>query len=287
MAKRMNGLGKGLGALLDVDAINTEESTNSIIQVEISQIDINKEQPRKQFDEEKLMELTESIKQHGMIQPIVAKKRGDRYLIIAGERRFRASIACGFTSVPVIVKDVDDAEVMELSLIENIQRADLNPVEEARAIKALIEKCDYMQEECAMRLSMSRSAVANSLRLLTLDDEILTALELGVITAGHARALLMIENEQQRKTAYRRIITEKLSVRQVEALSKLLKAGKTANQKKNSVLSADMRTAEKKLCEIFDAKVQFKGNENKGKLFIEYNSAEQLQKIYELLTNGR
>ncbi|MBP5299728.1 MAG: ParB/RepB/Spo0J family partition protein, partial [Lachnospiraceae bacterium] len=239
------GLGKGLDALIPsaapkagkvdtkakaVTVDENDDSPKSI--VKITKVEPNREQPRKNFDEEALAELAESIKQFGVLQPILVQDRKDYYEIIAGERRWRAAMKAGLKEVPVIIKNLTEQEIMEISLIENLQREDLNPIEEAMAYKRLLTEFNLKQEEVAERVSKSRTAVTNSMRLLKLDPSIQKMLEDGELTTGHARALLAIEDNEKQVAAAKKIVADKLSVRDVEKLVKDF--GKPAKEKKKS-----------------------------------------------------
>ena len=282
MAKR--GLGKGLGALLE-DDINelVEDNSNTgdkIKEIDIMLIDRQLEQPRKYFDEGKLGELAESIKLHGIVQPIIVKKEKGRYLIIAGERRYRAARLAGLKSVPVVEKDLSNQQIMEVSLIENIQREDLNAVEQAQAIRLLMNEHNMTQEQVSERIGKSRSAVANILRLLTLDQEILDMIKSGELSAGHARTLVVAPKDMQLALA-KRIIKEGLSVRQAEKL--VNKKEETPKAKRPREISPNIADAQYKISGSMGTKVTIMGNENKGKIVIEYYTLEQLQEIYEKL----
>lgn len=274
------GLGKGLDALLG----EFDESVHSGIQeVDIYSIDTNPDQPRKSFDEDKLGELAASIKQHGLYQPIVVRKNEDRYVIVMGERRYRAARLCGLNRVPVIVRTMEDAEAMEAALVENLQREDLNPIEEAAGIRYLMEQQDMTQEEAAARLSKSRPAIANALRLLTLPEKVQGMLREGKLQAGHARALVSVKDEERQCALAEKIVNEALSVRDVEALTK--EPQKNAKKEKApETPSADLTAAERELRERLGTKVQIIGGEKKGKIIIEYYSREELQSIYDIIT---
>ena len=212
------GLGRGLNSLFD-EAPDEEESDN-VVSLKINSIEPNKNQPRKQFDKEKLDALTESIKEHGLIQPIIVVKNNDMYKIVAGERRWRAAKKAGLTEIPVVIRNYTDSEVAQIALIENLQREDLNPIEEAIGYQSLINDYNMTQEAVSSRIGKSRSAIANSIRLLSLDKPIQSKLISGEITSGHARALLSIENTDIRMTVLDNIISKGLNVRQAEALAK-------------------------------------------------------------------
>ncbi|MBE7048475.1 MAG: ParB/RepB/Spo0J family partition protein [Ruminococcaceae bacterium] len=275
------GLGKGLGALL-----NTEEAITGTLEqsneLKITQIEPNKNQPRTEFDAEKLQELAESIKKYGVIQPIVVKKQENGfYKIIAGERRWRASKLAGLTKIPVLIREYDDRETMEIALVENLQREDLNPFEEARGYSELMDLFSLTQEQVAEKVGKSRSAVANSIRLLSLCDEIKELVLQKELTVGHVRALLSIENEGVQLMAARQIVKEGLTVRQTEALIKsLLKEKKV--KKKNPVdeeLRRYLSSLEKKLSSSLGTKVTIQNKKNRGKIEIEYYNNDDFERI--------
>ncbi len=278
----MKGLGKGLDALLGGSSI-PEGSTVSTLSVYL--IDTNFDQPRKTFDEAKLKELSVSIEQHGVVQPIIVKKSDDRYKIIAGERRFRAARMAGLNEVPVIVRDLDEQEVLEVSLIENLQRENLNPIEEAAAIRALMDEHDLTQEEVAKRLGKSRPAVANSVRLLALPEEIRNLLLDGKLQAGHCRVLASIPDDQLMINTAIKAADGEWSVRETEQRVASLLALKSLERKqpKRSRLSNDIRHAQDKLRERLGTKVSFKGDDDRGKIVIEYFSKDELTNIYDLI----
>ena len=275
------GLGKGLGALMNTDeAIDvTQEQT---ITLKISQIEPNKEQPRTEFDQEKLETLADSIKKYGVLQPIVVKKLDNGfYKIIAGERRWRASKLAGLTKIPVVIKDYDDQETMEIALVENLQREDLNPFEEARGYKELMDLFSLTQEQVAQKVGKSRSAVANSVRLLSLCDEIKEFVLKKELTVGHVRALLATDNEGVQLMAARKIVNEGLNVRQTEALIKFLLQEKKP-KKKNPVdeeLRRYLSSLEKKLSNSLGTKVKIQNKKNRGKIEIEYYNNEDFERI--------
>ena len=233
MAVKRNGLGKGLDSLIpnktdkavavekkNVNKVEEKENASGEILVKINQVEPNREQPRKEFDEDSLMELADSIKQFGILQPLLVQKRKDYYEIIAGERRWRAAKIAGIKEVPIIVKEYTDQEIVEISLIENIQRENLNPIEEAMAYKRLLEEFDLKQDEVAERVSMSRTAVTNSMRLLKLSARVQQMIVDDMISTGHARALLALDDEEQQYQLANRIFDEKLSVRETEKIVK-------------------------------------------------------------------
>lgn len=273
------GLGKGLGALLD----DIEESGgNGVLDIKINNIEPNSKQPRKYFNDEKLTQLSESIKLHGIVQPIIVKKEDDVYRIIAGERRWRAARLAGLETIPAIIKDVSNKQVMEMALIENIQREDLNPIEEAEAYQKLMEEYDMTQEQLSHTVGKSRSAIANSVRLLLLSDEIKKLVITGELSNGHARALIVIEDKKlQLKLAFE-IIEKSLSVRETEQLIKKVLSDKEV-KKDNNTNKEIFLDIEDKLQNIFGTKVKLLANNKKGKIMIEYYSNEELDRILEMV----
>lgn len=292
------GLGKGLGNLIpesDKEAQKTKvvekvvekkvivkEPAETI--VKINEVEPNKNQPRRTFDEDALLELAESIKQHGVIQPLIVKKRDKYYEIIAGERRWRAAKMAGLKEIPVVIKDLSDQEIMEVALIENIQREDLNPIEEAQAYQRLIKEYNYKQDELAERVSKSRVAVTNSMRLLKLDERVQKMIIDDMISAGHARALLAITDSEKQYTIAMKVFDEKLSVRETEKLIKNL--DKQAKPKVNTTPENDFiyRDIENKLKESMGTKVIIHNKDNnKGKIEIEYYSQDDFERIVDIL----
>lgn len=278
MAKR-SGLGKGLSALIPEEL--NEDENKSIISMNL--IKPNSKQPRKIFDEEKLSSLAESIKEHGIIQPIVVKSVNNGYMIIAGERRWRAAKLAGLKEVPVIVMDLTDKQVLEISLIENIQREDLNPIEEALAYRRLTQEFNLKQEELSIRIGKSRVAISNTLRLLNLDDRVQDYLKEGVITEGHGRALLAVANKNLQYELSQKIIDEELTVRDIEKIIKDINKDNTIIEV-NKPINPYYNEIKEKLQNYFDTKVNinFKKN-NKGKIEIEYYSEEDLQRILDMM----
>lgn len=293
------GLGKGLDSLIpDVmgeskaKKSNTKEKETAVEKqetiVKITKVEPNREQPRKNFDEDALLELSESIKQFGLLQPILVQDRKDYYEIIAGERRWRAAKLAGLKEVPVIIKNLTEQEIVEISLIENIQREDLNPIEEAQAYKKLLTEFNLKQDEVAERVSKSRTAVTNSMRLLKLCDEVQQMVIDDMISTGHARAILSVENPEEQYALAQRIFDEKLSVRDVEKLVKNLH--KPAKPKKadmtNKELELIYRELEEKLKQSLGTKVGIssKGN-GAGKIEIEFFSHEDLDRLMEAITH--
>ncbi len=280
------GLGKGLGALLNTDeAVDTTlEQANEL---KITQIEPNKSQPRTEFDAEKLQDLADSIKKYGILQPIVVKKLDNGfYKIIAGERRWRAAKLAGLSKVPVSIRDFDDQETMEIALVENLQREDLNPFEEARGYRELMDLFSLTQEQVAQKVGKSRSAVANSIRLLTLCDEIKEMVLAKELTVGHVRALLATDKEEVQLLAARRIVKEGLTVRQTEELIKNLLQVKKP-KKKNPIdeeLRRYLSTLEKKLSDSLGTKVTIQNKKNRGKIEIEYYNNDDFERIMNLIS---
>lgn len=302
MAVKRGGLGKGLDSLIPdrgvaVSAEPKEVKTKIIekivekpveLKMKISKIEPNKEQPRKNFDEDALIELSESIKQHGILQPLLVQQKGDYYEIVAGERRWRAAKLAGLKEVPVIVKTFTKQEIVEISLIENIQRENLNPIEEAIAYKRLLQEFQLKQDEIAERVSKSRTAVTNSMRLLKLDERVQQMVIDEKLSTGHARALLGIEDgEQQYQTALK-VFDEKLSVREVEKLVKTLSAPKKEIKKQPELPIAVYEEMSEKLKQLIGTKVSIlPKNQDKGKIEIEYYSSDELERIIDLFMDTR
>ena len=291
MAKR--GLGKGLDSLISAEAVKStkkDETAQAETFVKITKVEPNREQPRKNFDEDALQELADSIKQYGLLQPILVQDRKEYYEIIAGERRWRAAKLAGLKEVPVIIKDYTEQEIMEISLIENIQREDLNPVEEALAYKRLLEEFHLKQDELAERVSKSRTTITNSMRLLKLCDYVQQMIIDGKLTTGHARALISIENEEQQKQLAEQIFDEKLSVREVEKRVKELLNPKEQKAKKEEIpknIQYIYEDVENKLKEKLSRKVAInaKGKNGTGKIELEFYSNDDFDRLIEALSN--
>jgi len=271
------GLGKGLGAL--IASAETDES--GVKEIRINDIEPNNGQPRKHFNDEKLAQLAESIKQHGVVQPLIVQRDGNTYKIVAGERRWRASRLAGLQTVPVIIKELSSKQVMEIALIENIQREDLNPIEEAEAYEKLMNEFEMTQEEIAVTVGKSRPAIANSVRLLTLQDKIKANVIGGDISSGHARALLAIEDKSIQLKAVDEIIKKGLNVRETELLVKRLNSQKI--DKKKNEPDAEYLAIEERFREIFGTKVKVMNNNKSGKILIEYYSPDELDRIISLM----
>lgn len=292
MALRKSGLGKGLDLLIPEQIIESKIENSSQVKAEdtkinISQIEPNRSQPRVNFDEDALLELAESIKQFGILQPIIVHKKGDNYEIIAGERRWRAAKIAGLKEVPVIVKNLTEREIVEISLIENIQREALNPIEEAKAYKRLLEEFELKQDEVAERVSKSRTAVTNSMRLLKLNDKVQQMIINEMISTGHARAILGIEDDQLQYNIANRVFDEKLSVRDVEKIVKSLKNQKPDKVKTvNTQDSVFFQALEDKIAAKLGTKVKIVTKENqKGKIEIEFYSNDELDRITDMIMN--
>ena len=295
MVAKKSGLGKGLDALIPAGnkkAPVKKETEPVIIEkivekkgvetLKITEVEPNREQPRKNFNEDALLELSDSIKQYGVIQPLIVQKKGDHYEIIAGERRWRAAKMAGIKEIPVIIKDYSDQQVMEISLIENIQREDLNPIEEAMAYKNLMEEFHLKQDEIAERVSKSRTAVTNSMRLLKLDKRVQQMMIDDMISAGHARTLITIEDPDVQYNIATKIFDEKLSVRETEKMVKLLQKPEVKKEKTEKVNSFIYKDIEEKIKAILGTKVTVDHN-NKGRISIEYYSNDELERILFLL----
>lgn len=301
MAVKKSGLGKGLDSLIKDNSSakktaaantssenKTEEMKSGEQMMKINMVEPNRDQPRKKFEEDALLELADSIKQFGVLQPLLVRKRKDYYEIIAGERRWRAAKMAGVKEVPVIIKDYTEQEIVEIGLIENIQRENLNPIEEAMAFKKLLEEFNLKQDEVAERVSKSRTAVTNSMRLLKLDERVQEMIVDDMISTGHARALLAIDNKEQQYDLANKIFDEKLSVRETEKLVKEIKNPKKPKMKKkveNEFVYTDL---ENRMKEVMGTKVNIssKGN-GKGKIEIEYYSDDELERMFEMIMSIR
>lgn len=301
MAVKKSGLGKGLDSLIKDNssakktaAANTssenkaEEMKSGEQMMKINMVEPNRDQPRKKFEEDALLELADSIKQFGVLQPLLVRKKKDYYEIIAGERRWRAAKMAGVKEVPVIIKDYTEQEIVEIGLIENIQRENLNPIEEAMAFKKLLEEFNLKQDEVAERVSKSRTAVTNSMRLLKLDERVQEMIVDDMISTGHARALLAIDDKEQQYDLANKIFDEKLSVRETEKLVKEIKNPKKPKMKKkveNEFVYTDL---ENRMKEVMGTKVNIssKGN-GKGKIEIEYYSDDELERMFEMIMSIR
>lgn len=286
------GLGRGIEVLIGENADAKKESAEvaSETMISINLIDPNRLQPRKQFNKEKLQELCESIKQHGIIEPLILQKNEGRYEIIAGERRFRAAKLAKLKEVPAIIKEYAEKEKFEVALIENIQREDLNAIEEAQAYRRLSEEFGYKQDELAERVAKSRVAVSNSMRLLKLDERVQQMVIEDMISGGHARALLAIEDGNLQYETAGRVFEEKLTVRDTEKLVRSIIAGKdkpVAKEKKALDDEAIYKDYANRMISLTGTKVEIQRKEvNKGKIIIDFNSAEEFEKLYEIILKG-
>ena len=261
-----------------------EEMKDGVQMMKISMIEPNREQPRKKFEEDALLELADSIKLHGVLQPLLVRKIKDYYEIIAGERRWRAAKLAGIKEVPVIVKEYSEQEIVEIRLIENIQRENLNPIEEATAFKKLLEEFQLKQDEVADRVSKSRTAVTNSMRLLKLDDKVQQMIIDEMISTGHARALLAIDDKKLQYELANRIFDEKLSVRETEKLVKEIKNPKKPKEKKAVENEFVYKDLENRMKEVMGTKVSIASKSNgKGKIEIEYYSEKELERMFEMI----
>lgn len=322
MANRNKGLGRGLSELLGINEldvsipprptspkeIKAEEKEKpavtkeqvlaearqngdidgvTAVNIDLRDIDPNYEQPRKNFDEQALNELAESIRMHGVIQPIVVTKMGMRYMIITGERRFRASKMAGKTSIPAIIKSYTPQQIKEISLIENLQREDLNPVEAARAIRQLMDEFNMTQEAAADRIGKSRSAIANTLRLLSLDDKVLDLIESGRLSAGHGRALVVIENKKDQLALALKACDNKMSVRDLEKKVRDYLNPKPQELNRIKEASLELKDLVGNMQRCFATKVSAIGNENKGRIYIDYYTKDDLDRITALIRSWR
>ncbi len=277
---KKSGLGRGLDALLP--EIDDEHSRQGQTTLSIHEIDTNPDQPRRSFPEESLKQLAESIRSAGILQPILVVPEGDRYRIVAGERRFRAARIAGLSEVPVIIRELSEEEQMEIALIENLQREDLNPIEESEAIRSLMDKCGYTQEQAAKRLGRSRPAIANTLRLLSLPETIRRYVAGGLISAGHARVLCGVEDTEKQLSLCETVIREGLNVRALEALASRMNHPAPA-VKEPQPLSLELKDMQERLSAAFGVKAVISGNEDHGRIILQYASPEELESIYDQL----
>jgi len=297
MPIKKKGLGKGLDSLIpdnkSMKSVTSEKTVESkedaaaksgVQVMKINEVEPNRDQPRKNFDEDALLELSDSIKQFGVLQPLLVRKRKDYYEIIAGERRWRAAKLAGVKEVPVIEKEYTDQEILEIGLIENIQRENLNPIEEAIAYKRLLEEFNLKQDEVSERVSKSRTAVTNSMRLLKLSDKVQQMIIDDMISTGHARALLAIDDPELQYTLANKIFDEKLSVRETEKLVKEIKNPKKPKEKKPVANSFIYQDLEEKMKSVFGTKVSIASKgKGKGKIEIEYYSDDELEHLFDMM----
>ena len=280
---KKSALGKGLGALIPEESKENIKEKRQPLSISLNLIKSNSDQPRKSFDDEKIAELAQSIKEHGIIQPILLNKDGDNYVIVAGERRWRAAKSLGLKEVPAIIMDLTEKDVLEISLIENIQRQDLNPIEEALAYKKLLKDFDLTQDELSKRIGKSRVAISNTIRLTALCDTVKQYLIDEVISEGHGRALLSIEDPKIQAEIAQKVIDEKLSVRELEKLIKFIKLDKKPKDKVRELNNPYYKDITERLQNYFGTRVSISNKNNKGKIEIEYYSEEDLQRILEII----
>jgi len=284
---RTRGLGRGIGALIPGDRINStsaaQKSDRNYFMCEVERIIPNKYQPRDLFDSKALGELSKSIKENGVIQPLVVRREGSNFQLIAGERRWKAAMLAGLKRIPVVIKDVSDRQSLEMAIIENIQRDDLSCVEEAKAYKHLMKDFMMTQEQIAIKVGKDRATVANLIRLLVLPDEIQKELLEKKISMGHARALLSMSSEKKQIDMKNRILSENLSVRQTENIMKKLKEGRASIEKERS--ETDFTYLIQELKKELQTKISVKGNRNSGKIIIHYSSEEELDRIFDIIVD--
>lgn len=282
MPKKSHGLGRGLDVLLP----ETDESASAGQQIALGDIDPNPDQPRRAFQQEAIEQLAQSIRDQGVLQPLlVTPEPGGRYRIVAGERRWRAARLAGLETVPCVVRELDLSQQMEIALIENLQREDLNPIEVAQGIRSLMDQCGYTQETVASRLSKSRSAVANLLRLLTLPEELIGLVREGALSAGHARVLAGLDQEAVQLALGRQAVREGWSVRQLEAAAASLRKQKPVeNLPKPRALPAELIELEDRVRETFGVRTTLTGSDRKGKIVLQYDSREELEHLSDLLS---
>lgn len=288
MAGMKKGLGRGLDALLEPYAgpEADRDAANRVLEISVRDIDTNRAQPRKSFDEAALRELADSIRVHGVVQPLLVRPNGGRYTIVAGERRFRAARLAGLETVPVLAAEYDEAQMQEVALIENLQREELNPVEEAAAIRFLMQQHDLTQEEVSERLGKSRPAIANALRLLNLDRNVLELVRTGALSAGHGRALAAVTDAATQERLADECVRLGYSVRALESRVRNLQAGRKPSKKAAPAPhSGDLAQAERALRDRLGTRVRIAGDERRGRITIEYYSADDLQRIYERIVD--
>ena len=275
---KKKGLGRGLDALLP----ETNDLDNMVNMIAVTEIDRNPDQPRRDFDETALQALADSIRAAGVLQPLLVVEENGRYRIVAGERRFRAARIAGLDTVPCIVREFSAEEQMEAALIENLQREDLNPIEEASAVKQFMETCHYTQEQAAKRLGKSRPALANLLRLLTLPKAVQDDVTAGRLSAGHARVLAGLEEERRQIALAQMVILEGLSVRELEKVA-AAPAAAVKPKPAPKALPLELQDMENRMRETFGLRTQFKGNRKRGKIILQYYSEDELERLYQCL----
>jgi len=278
------GLGKGIGALFPTETLEKIQPTEDQIEkIDLQKLVVNPFQPRKLFDDEAIEELAQSIQEHGIIQPIVVRKKGKKFEIVVGERRFRAAKLANLNEIPAIIRELTEDQMMELAILENLQREDLTPIEEAEAYHSLIEKLNFTQEELANRLGKSRPYITNHLRLLQLPEEVITLVNSGELSMGHGRTLLGLKNKRRIPEVAEKVIKHGLNVRQLEALIKQLNDEVSRETEKPGKKDIFVQATETQLREYFGTNVQIKKSKNKGKIEIEFYSEDDLGRILEIL----
>lgn len=277
------GLGKGLEALFPTETLEPSQNEDAIEKIPLQKLVVNPFQPRKKFDNEAIEELSQSIKEHGIIQPIVVRKKGKKYEIVVGERRFRAARLAGLEEIPAIVKEMTEEQMMEIAILENLQREDLTPIEEAEAYQSLIEKLNFTQEDLAKRLGKSRPYITNHIRLLQLPEEVRQLVNEGVLSMGHGRTLLGLKNKRRIPEVANKVIKQSLNVRQLEELIKQYNSDVSRETKEIEKKDIFVEAKETQLREYFGTNVQIRKSKNKGKIEIEFYSEDDLERILEIL----
>jgi ParB family transcriptional regulator, chromosome partitioning protein len=273
-------LGKGLSALLPTGGVGNEE----LVELDLDLLEVNDQQPRTHFDDRKLAELAESIRANGLVQPILVRRKGTRYQIIAGERRWRAALQANLHKIPAVIRDIPDEKLLELALVENIARQELNPIEEAQAYQRLISAYNLTQEQVARRVGKDRSSVTNILRLLKLPVDIQQMVESEKISMGHARALLPLEDTEQQRRLAKKIIDEALSVREVERLVEQWRSpAQDESAQETAPVDPNIKAAERRLQKHFNTPVKIVLHKNGGRIQIDFHSSEELERLYDLL----
>ena len=276
---KKTGLGRGLGSLLP----DNEEMLQSVVQeIALSDIDPNREQPRRHFSDESLNQLADSMKESGVLQPLIVVSVGGRYRIVAGERRFRAARIAGLPSVPCMVRQMDQIQQMEAALIENLQREDLNPIESAAGIRSLMQQCGYTQEAAARRLGKSRPVIANLLRLLSLPDEVIQMIRQGALSQGHAKVIAGIDGVKRQTDLAKKAVADNLNVRQLEQLAAARKET-AAPARPKQALAPELKDMEERLIRAFGVRARMTGSRKKGRIVLQYRSAEELDRVYDVL----
>lgn len=279
----VRGLGKGLDALFPTETLEPLHNNDTVEKIPLQKLVANPFQPRKNFEDEAIEELSQSIKEHGIIQPIVVRKKGKRYEIVVGERRFRAAKRAGLEEIPAIVKEMTEEQMMEIAILENLQREDLTPIEEAEAYQSLIEKLKFTQEDLAKRLGKSRPYITNHIRLLQLPEEVRQLVNEGALSMGHGRTLLSLKNKRRIPEVANKVIKQSLNVRQLEELIKQYNSDVSRETKEKEKKDIFVQAKETQLREYFGTNVQIRKSKNKGKIEIEFYSEDDLERILEIL----